>query len=369
MWRWTIHNLLDDRGRLVVSVSGVAAALVLVLLLDGVFAGTSEQIVAYPRQTDADVWVMQDGVSNMHMATSIVPDDREAAVRAVSGVSDVTPILYVNNFVEAGGRKWFSYVVGLTPTAGRGGPWAMARGVRMPERGEAIVPEIIAREAGLDIGDSVIIMGRGLRIAGLTRETFSLANSVTWVHAADLAVLMAAGNSASYLLVKAEPGISARDLAARIDARVSGVHAMTRDAFVTSDRALALQMGADIIRVMTFVGFAVGVLIIGFTVYTATMRRRRELAVTKALGARNGQLLGAIVAQTMLVTAGAFAVALGLAYAVQPLIEWLVPEVAVLYPAASVAKLAVAASAIGVVASWIPSRRVMRIDPGLVFRE
>jgi len=369
MWRWTVRNLLDDRGRLVVSVGGVAAALVLVLLLDGVFAGTSEQIVAYPRQTDADVWVMQDGVSNMHMATSVLPADRLAAVAAVPGVAEATPILYVNNFVTTGRRDWFSYVVGLDPDARRGGPWRLASGHAMPGRGEAVIPIEIADQAGLELGDTVSLMGRNLRIAGLSRDTYSMANSVTWVHAADLAELMDAGDGVSYALVKAAPDTSPDALAARINRDVTGVHAMTRTAFVASDRALALQMGADIIRVMTFVGFAVGVLIIGFTVYTATMRRRRELAVAKALGARSRQLLGVIFAQTMLVTAGAFVVAIGLAYAARPLIEWLVPEVAVLYPAASIVKLAIAAGAIGVVASWLPARRVLRIDPGLVFRE
>ena len=369
MWVLAIRELSAERGRLIVSALGVAAALVLVLLLGGVFAGTSEQIVAYPKNAGADVWVMQDGVSNMHMVTSVFPRERERDVAAVDGVDQVTPIMYVNNFVIAGGRDYFSYIVGIEPGSTRGGPWSMRSGTPAPDPGQAVIPVEIADNADLSLGDSVNIMGRSFVIAGLSRDAYSMANSVTFLHYADVSELMQLSGKSSYLLVAAKPGVSARVLASRINGAVGGVNAMARSDFVDSDRAMALLMGADIIRLMTLVAFAVSVLIIGFTIYTSTVRRERQHAVAKALGASNASLFVVTLAQAMITTFAGLLLALGLALGLRPLIHSLVPEVRVLYPLGNVLRLFVVSVVVGVVASWLPARRVMRVDPALAFRE
>lgn len=368
MLKLALRNLLHDRGRLAISVAGVAVALLLVLILDGVFAGTSEQIVAYPRHAGADVWVMQPGVANMHMTTSTLARDREDAVRDVPGVEHVAAILYVNNFVHAGGKEWFSYIVGVRPGDPLGGPWSTAAGERIPGAGQVVLPRVLAAKSGVSEGDTVHVMGRALTIVGTSHQTFSMANSVTFVAYDDLRDLMAATDQVSYLLVAAAEGVEPDALASRINRDVTGVHAMSRTAFVDSDRKMALQMGVDVVRIMTFVGFVVSILIIGFMTYTAALRRRRELAVVKALGGRNRALVAATIAQTAVVTACAFALAVALAYALRPLIHTIVPEVEIIYPGSTLFRVAVAALAIGVLASWIPARRLMRIDPALVFR-
>lgn len=38
------------------------------LFFDAIYRGEVERAVTYIRRMDADVWVMQRGVSNMHMA-------------------------------------------------------------------------------------------------------------------------------------------------------------------------------------------------------------------------------------------------------------------------------------------------------------
>jgi len=63
-------NLLQDRRRAVLAVGGVAASLVLVLVLDGVFAGAMHQVNAYMRNSPADVFIAQRDVRTMHMTQS-----------------------------------------------------------------------------------------------------------------------------------------------------------------------------------------------------------------------------------------------------------------------------------------------------------
>lgn len=366
--RWIMKNLVQEPGSLLASAGGIGLSLLLVILVDGMFAGESERIVAYPRKAGADVWVMQAGVFNMHMATSLVRADLERAVGAVPGVASVTPILYVNAFVEAGGRSWFSYVVGLRPGNEAGGPWAMARGRGRPAPGEVVIPDVVARKSGTVVGDTVTVLGRRLAVVGISAGTYSMANSVTFVSYADLAELLSAPAAASYFLVEGMAGESAVELAARIRGVVPNVNAMSRDAFVARDRRMAMQMGVEIIRLMTWIGSLVAVLIVAFTAYASTVRRSHELGIVKALGLRNRALYAAVFVHTLVVSSLGCGIGVGLAHGIRPLIERFVPEVSLLYPTSTAVHLALVTGTIALAGALAPARRIAHLDPATVFR-
>jgi putative ABC transport system permease protein len=279
-----------------------------------------------------------------------------------------TPILYANAFVEAGDRSWFSYVVGLRSEEERGGPWAMVRGHDRPEHGEVIIPDVVARKSGAGIGDTVTVLGRRLAVVGISAGTYSMANSITFVSYADLAELLSAPAAASYLLVERAPGESSVELAERIRHAVPDVNAMSRDAFVERDRRMAMQMGMEIIRLMTWIGSLVAAVIVAFTAYTATVRRGRELGIVKALGVRTSGLYAAVLVHTFVVSSLGCATAFAVAHAIRPVIHGLVPEVSLLYPASTAVRLVLATGVVALGASLVPARRVAHVDPAIVFR-
>ncbi len=369
MARLAIKNLFHERTRLIVSVGGVAAALFMVLLLEGVFAGATEQLVAYIEESDADVWVMQEGVSNMHMATSMLPARLEETIGGVPGVQAATPILYSSNLVQAGERSWFSYVVGLRPGSERGGPWAMKEGVPFPGPGEAVISDVLARKSGVVLGSAIAILDRRLRVVGLSEGTFSMANSVTFISYSDMEELLSAPGAASYFLVKTLPGVPPATLAESIEQAAPGVNAMTKGEFADGDRARAMEMGVTVIRVMSLIGFAVGVLVIGLTVYTATVRRAREYGIAKALGARSRQLLAVVAFQTLVIALLGLGIAAAVAYLTRPLLGAAVPEVSLQYQAGSLARLSVISAGIAALASLLPAYRIARVEPAVAFKE
>lgn len=65
------RNLFQQKFRLALSIGGVALAMMLMLALDALLTGSEEDLTAYIIQSDADVFVAQDGVKNMHMAGSV----------------------------------------------------------------------------------------------------------------------------------------------------------------------------------------------------------------------------------------------------------------------------------------------------------
>ena len=369
MLNWTFRELLSAPQQLLASIAAVAGALALVLFFEGVFTGESEQIVALIERTDADVWVMQKGVGNMHMTTSFLADWKVDAVAEVEGVKKATPILYLNSVIEAGGRNWFSYVVGVEQGDPRAGPWIGAGGAGLPGPGEAIVPDIFARNAGLEIGDTVRLAGRDFTVAGFSSGTFSMANSITWVTLADLADTMSSIGSVSYLLVDAVPGVDAAELSARIVEEVDKVNAMPRARFAARDFSIAVQMGLEIVWIMTLIGGAVAVLLTGFVVHSHVTEREPELAVMKALGVRDRAIWLAVLTQALVIGSLAFALAVALIQLAIPLTGALMPEVSLGMTGEALIRTGATALLASLLAAIIPVRRVLGVDPVSAFKQ
>lgn len=369
MLRWSLKNLLTEPLRLFTSALGVASAFTLVIFFYAVFKGESEQIVAYPKHTDADVWVMQDGVSNMHMASSLLWDWKQTRVARIEGVAEVSSILYLNTVVSAGGKKWFSYVVGLDEDMSRGGPWEMAEGKALPAAGEAVIPEVMARLTGIGIGDPISITDKELRVVGLSRGSFSMANSVCFVSKTDLEDIMNTGGSVSYILVKAKPGVDPGELAQRINAGVEKVNALPAGEFVRRDREMAMQMGTEIIRMMTIIGALLALLIVAFTAYQQVTGKQRELAIAKAIGFRNRHIYVSAVFQTFVLTVLGLLISIVVSYTLIPLVPALAPQISVSISHEAFTRVGLAAILVAGLAALWPARKVAAVDPMSVFRD
>jgi len=368
MLRFAWRNLLHDRTRLLVSTGGVALAVLLIFFMGGVFAGSEEHAVAYMKNQPATLWLMQEGVENLHMSSSLLPADTLAQARQVEGVAEAAGLLYASGAVDLGAEQVYSYIFAVDEDAPFGHPWQMADGDPRPGLDEVVVDGDLAHRYGLGLGDTVNILGYELTIAGLSAETFGIATSITWVNKEALAVLMGIpAGAASYVLVQPASGAEVEMVAAGLREAVPEANVMTRRAFIASDQEMIRQMGADIIRAMTVVAYVVGMLVIGLTIYTATVERAREYAVLKAIGAHSGHLLRAVFAQAMASTGLGFIAGIILAYVAAALVGRLLPEMLVLIRPAEIVRQAPVLLLVTAVASLLPLARVLRLDPLVVF--
>jgi len=363
MLHWVMKTLWIQKGSVLSSASGVAAAFILVIALEAVFVGESNKIVGYIRHADADVWVMQKGVSNMHMATTFVWDWKAKRIAELPGVKQATPILYVNTVVKAGGRNWFAYVIGLQPDGQRAGPWAMASGKPQPDKGEIVLPRVYAEMAGIKIGDQAEIADKTFTIVGFSKETFSMANSIVFVAFSDLEDLLSTSGTVSFILVDAEAGVNPEDLARQIEQKIDKVSAIPQQRFIHNDFQIALLMGVEIVSFMTVVGSTLAALLVAFTAYSHVARRRRELAIIKALGFRNRALYLAVMLQTFVITALALMLALLAAWILLPALSALVPQVTLDVTVAALIKMSSIALVVALIAAIIPAHFVARVDP------
>lgn len=363
MWRWTLKSLVAEPLTLAVSLFAAACAFLLVMFFEAVYAGESEQIVAYVSNADADVWVMQQGVTNMHMATSYLTDYKLEQIQALPGVTAVEGILYLNTVITSADQQWFTYVIGVEPGSRQGGPWAMASGSAQPHAGEAIVPDVFAKMADLSLGDTVRVTDRDFTIVGFSKGTFSMANSVIFITKSDLEDMMRALDIVSYGLVKLEPGTNAVAMAKTIEQAIEKVEALPTARFVINDHRMAMQMGVETIAVMTIIGGALAALLVAFTIYSQVARQRRELAVAKALGATQRALYASVALQAVTITLISVVLATGLALIVMPVVTVLIPPVTLKLTVSAVVRIGIVGVLVALLAALVPARQVARVDP------
>lgn len=367
MLKWAWRSLFSQKGSLIGSATGIACAFILVIFFDAVWRGESEQIIAYPNNIKPDVWVMQSGVGNMHMAMSFVWDWKADKIASMPDVKQVTPILYLNNVIRAGNTEMFAFIVGLLPDAQRAGPWAMRAGRMIQKPREAVIPDVLSQITGINIGDTLHITDKAFTVVGLSKGTFSSANSVLFVPFSDLEDILSSTGTYSYLLVDAHDNVEASVLARQIMNEVEKVNALPHEEFIANDFAMARQMGVEVIVMMTAICSVLAALIVGFSAYSLVMRKRREIAIIKALGASNRSIFYSVMVQTGIVTLLGFILAVIFAVLAIPGIPSLVPQLTIVVSDSALLQLGVIALLVSMLGAVLPTYLVLRMDPAMAF--
>jgi ABC-type antimicrobial peptide transport system permease subunit len=367
MFSWSLKTLAFEPARFVISVFAVAVSFVLVVFFSAVFEGESKQMVRYLQKMDADVWVMQKGVSNMHMASSLLWDWKAERVAKLEGVEDVSAVLYMNGPVKIGDQEWFSYIMGIKPEYPDAGPWLVTQGKGIPGPGEVVIPDVISRLTGVSIGDTIMMVDVPLKVVGLTAETFSMTSSIVFVSHRDLGELIDAKDQLSYVMVKGKDSVTPEQLIAQIHNDLDKVNVMRSDDFIESDWQLAAQMGAEIISLMSIIGTLLAIMIVAFTTYSLVSRKKRELALAKALGFSSGSIYFAALLQSLVITFLGLVFALVLAFTLVAWLPTVVPQVNLYVQFEHFIPLAIVSLPIALIASFVAARAVVKVDPMLVF--
>ncbi|MHB0976379.1 MAG: ABC transporter permease [Candidatus Aquicultorales bacterium] len=360
-------NLFESPARFLMSLGGVALAMLLILALDGVFAGAIGRVTLYIDNTPSQIVVAQEGVENMHMTSSTFGEDKVSAIERTPGVKQANPILFTSDYLVSGDNRSVAFICGFPP--GRpGGPWDMVEGKAEIEPGEIIIDRRVAEKYGLGVGDEITALGRSFTVGALAEDTVNIINSVAFIRFDDFERAKDLRSVVSYVFVSADPGANPARVAREIERSVGGVSAMTKAQFAENERRVISDMSVDIIRTMNFVGFLIGLAALGLSAYTVTLSKVKEYGVLKAIGARNSVLMGIVARQA------AISVAFGLIAAV--LLSWLLTaalalagsSITLVVEGTSIIKVVLGSVIVALIASVIPILRIASIDPAAVFR-
>jgi putative ABC transport system permease protein len=233
--------------------------------------------------------------------------------------------------------------------------------------GEAVVHVWDAQAQGIAVGDRIRV-GTGATAADL--DVVGLVESPTTESQASMYVTWA-----QYVQWRDNPTFHVGKVAVRGDAGPLpvGATAYPAEQYVSDGLAgLSNDTDAYALMLLVFAGVAlvVSVLVVANTFAILFAQRLRDFALLRCVGATRGQVLGSVrreaaVVGVLAALAGTL-VGLGLGYGLIPLVDAVAPTSPLGVPALPALWL-VGGFAVGVlvtlVASWLPTRRVVRVSP------
>ncbi len=373
-----LKMLTGDRSKYFGIIFGVAFATVLMAQQISIFAGimgrTTSQITDV---RDADIWVMDNKVRFIDEIPPL-PDTELQRVRSVPGVAWAVK-LYKGQVRArlADGNFRNVMLFGLDDATLVGAPGEMIVG----SLADLAQPDaVIIDKAGYEYmwPDEPYKLGRVFemndRRAVLVGVCYASAPFTTlpivYTRYSECSwYVPRERNLMTFVLAKAEPGLPAEDVCRRIE-RQTGRAALTPEQFTW--KTIGYFLGSTGIPVnfgiTITLGFIIGVAIAGQTFYLFTVENLKQFGALKAMGLSNRRIVGMILLQAMVVGFIGYGLGMGLAAAFFTSTSH-VTHLAGLHVYWQVmAGVGAAVLVIVILASLLSIRRVLVLEPAIVFR-
>ena len=385
MYRIALKMLFGDRAKYFGIVAGLTFAALLIIQQAGLFFGLLERCYANIRDVPAaNVWVMDPQAKFMDDVKPLL--DRELhRVRGVAGVEWAVPY-YRGGLTArlADGRLQDVFLIGLDDATLTGGPYRMVQGQLLDlRRSQAVIVDRLAAEGKLArpaatpggprrplvVGDTLEMNDQRAVVVGLADAPRIWGDSpvIYTLYSRARHFAPAQRRRLSYILVRTSPGHDPGDVCRRIN-RVTGLAARTADelrdltvAYVMRETAVPMLFGISVAF-----GFLIGTAIAGQMFYNFTIDNLRHFGTLKAMGLSNAAVARMVLLQAFTVAVIGWALGLGAASA----IGWQMrgTELRFLLPWQLFLGSLGAILFISAGAALLSLRRVMRLEPAIVFR-
>jgi putative ABC transport system permease protein len=378
-----IKMLVGDRAKYIGIIIGLTFASLLITQQAGIFVGLmSRTYGAIEDLRLPDIWVMDKQVQFIDDVKPM-QDTMVSRVRGVEGVEWAVPLY--KGLIKArldNGNFQTCNVMGLDDATLIGGPPIMVKG-KLTDlwRADSVIvdaygaadklghPRADGTSVPLDVGDVMELNDHRAVVVGICKNTRTFQSQpvvyTTYTRATTFAPQER--KLLSFVLVKAKPGVNLGALCHQL-AGVTGQAAYTRDQFekLTYDYFMKYTGIPINFGIAVGLGFLVGTIIAGQTFYNFTLDNLRFFGALKAMGASDGQLLRMILMQALLVGAIGYGLGVGLASAM----GWFLrnTELSFRLPAPLLGASAAAVMLICIISALLSIRKVMRLEPAIVFK-
>lgn len=378
-----IKMLVGDRAKYLGIIMGITFASLLITQQLAIFFGLMSR--TYGAISDLalpDIWVMDPKVQFIDDVKPM-QDTELYRVRGIEGVEWAVP-LYKGLLKARLGTGEFQTcnVIGLDDATLIGGPPEMAQGslADLRRADGVIVDEIGAtgklakpnpggKDIPLKIGDTLELNDHRAIVVGICRvsRTFQSQPVVYTTYSRAMSFAPKERKLLSFVLVKAKPGMTPQALSDRIS-KTTGLLAITSQGF--KDRTFNYFMKNTGIPVnfgiAVVLGFIVGTAIAGQTFYNFTLDNLKHFGALKAMGAGNALLLRMILLQSVVVGVVGYGLGVGAAALIGHLTAN--TELAFKMPMGLLVFTGVVVLVICALASMISMRKVMKLEPAIVFK-
>jgi putative ABC transport system permease protein len=378
-----LKMLMGERLKYLSLIAGLAFAALLVTQQSSIFTGYALRTGAWIRDTNvADLWVMDPQVEFTESNKPML-DTALTRVRGVEGVEWAVPVYKGHLKCRLpDGTLITARLIGLDDATLAGGPPQMQEG-RLEDlrRDRAVI--INVKDAAdalllkngrngprpLRAGDSISVNDHEAVVVGTYRATteFFWEPVIYTTYSRAISMAPRERKLLSYLLVKARRDVPVAVLAERIRS-ATGLKALTGPQFESETMDYVLKKTGILVNfgITIALGFIIGVLAAGQTLYTFVLENLKHFAAIKAMGATNLALIRMVILQVL--AAGVVGYGIGLGGAV--LTGMLFSRGGLAFQMPWQIPVFGAAAILGccVLAALISLRRVLTLEPAVVFK-
>ncbi|MBZ5547589.1 MAG: ABC transporter permease [Acidobacteriia bacterium] len=298
------RNLMHDKVRLTVTLTGIVFAVVLIVVELGLFVGFTVTTSGIIDQSKVDLWIVSKGTPYIEQGSAF-SERKLYQVLATPGVAHADKyIVRFSNWKTPQGAEDGIQIVGFNPYTGVGGPWNVVEGkvedLKTPDA--VMVDEIYKKKLGVTkVGETFEINRRRARVVGFTRgiRAFTTTPYVFTSFKNAQAYTGIAEDQTYFILVRALPGTDRAALQHELESRLRDVDVLTTRKFSSMTRIYWMfTTGAGVaVLIAALLGLVVGVVVVAQTIYATTMDHIREYGTLKAMGAPNSYIYRVIITQ------------------------------------------------------------------------
>lgn len=373
-----LKMLFGDPVKFFGLVLGIAFSTLLVNQQVGIMLGLLARSGAIVNDAaEANVWVMDPGVKTLDTVFPL-RDVELPRVRGVPGLAWAVPFYKGGGTIRtADGSLEGTVVLGVDdvsligipqkPLCGRLEDLRQADAIALdPEGYRRICPG-----RPLEIGRTFELNDRRALLVAIvdSSPSFMTGPTIYTRYSQALQFTNNGRNQMSFVLARSAPGATPEAAAAEIHAR-TGLQARTADEFRAMNLDFIIRNTGIPISFGTVValGILVGVAVVGLLFNMFVLENLKQFAALKAIGVRNGRLIGMVLLQALTAGTVGYAAGIGAAAAFFE-IAGNSPTFRGFYlPWQVAAASACVACGIMVLASLFGLRRVLFVDPAVVFR-
>ena len=375
MNRVALKMLMGDRSKYLALVLGLSFAVLLIAQQGSIFLGLMLRASGFLQNiTQPDLWVADPATRYIGEIRSL-PDRVLYQVRSVPGVAWAEPFFSARAVVELpNGQYKTGQLLGVDRTTLVGQPPVITAGrvedLRLPD---AVIVEESGREklGGVELGDTLILNNRRAVVVAFAQAKLGFeSNAMIYTTTDRIDDYVPLGRDwISFVLVKTKDGADIETVKADI-AKATGASAFTPDEmrwntamFILNETGIGINFGITVA-----LGFVVGLIVAAATFYQFTLENLRHFAVLKAMGASRTTLLRMILLQALLVGVIGYGVGVGGAGLFSLTGRSPGSELAVYFPWQLLIVSFVAMVLCVSAASLLSLRRVLTLDPAMIFQ-
>ena len=367
-------NLLHDKLRFLITVSGVAFAVTLVFVQVGLFLGLLDNASITIQHIPADLWVTSRNTPNVDFSHPF-SENAVQRVRSTPGVERADNlIVWFMNIALPSGAQEGTLVYALEDFTRWNLPWNVSEGnLEDLRRGPYMFLDdsAVKRYGKFEVGDYREVLHNRLKIIGRTQDARSFTTTPISFMDYRLAQRLnpdELGGETTYVLVKLASGADLETVRAELKRRLPYNDVFTSQEWATRSRGYWVEStGIGLNMMLTvFLGCLVGVVVVAQTLYTSTMEHLKEFGTVKAIGGSNADIYWILGQQATIAAVLGFLLGAAMSFALRPAIHKIDLKLILTPQMAGI--VFVGTLVLCLVSAMVSFRKVAAIDPALVFR-